>query len=212
MDNSLEARRQRRTFFSYDSSVKRLTIFALLVSALSACSRDDEGQNVWRDDYSTATNCVDGLKDAVRDKFEIQEVKYHLDMDATDASNYEIVGWMFRPGNRFECMGGALETEKGLETIWRGSVSLDDYRENEWREEYSSMQECLAGMERDVLKFANKNVKVSDALIAIDEPDYVIGSFGYMENRFVCQLKHTGTKGTFVQGELWLSEHDRPAG
>ncbi len=70
---------------------------------------------------------------------------------------------------------------------------------------------CDGGMEHHVRKFAKKNIRWQDARISTDKPDKVNRWFDFPKNRFECELKRTGTKGTYWLGKIWLAERDKPS-
>lgn len=57
--------------------------------------------------------------------------------------------------------------------------------------EFSSIQQCLKSIKRDTKLSLN---------IVIDQPDEVTGSLGNTDRTFACQVKETGSQGTFVKG------------
>ena len=83
-------------------------------------------------------------------------------------------------------------------------------RENIWVGEYPSLKTCLAAAEQSVRKWTGKDVRMRDARISKDKPDEVIGWLDFPKNRFKCELKRTGTKGTYWEGLTWIAEKHRP--
>ena len=92
-----------------------------------------------------------------------------------------------------------------------GTLAKDPDYENIWVNEYSTLKNCLAGMEYLVRKYTGKDVSIQKARISTDKPDKVNGWFDFPKNRFECRLKQTGTKGTYWEGLTWIAEKHKPS-
>lgn len=101
----------------------------------------------------------------------------------------------------------------GFIVLTANPTSADLDRENIWLLEYSTLQNCLKGLEHNVRKYTGKDYTIQKARISKDKPDEVVGWFNAvaLKNRFICERKETGTKGTYWEGKIWLAERDKPS-